>query len=270
MLRSGLLLAVLLVSAQAGRKVSMKNRFIRTHTHGKIVGGIPAEPGQFPYQVSMQYGSGSSWSHYCGGSILDETHVLTAGHCDPLRGERVVAGTLDLANMGETAQVREVIDAVIHPEYFGVTYDAAVVTVDPPFEFNQFVGPAALPFEGQQPSGNPRSCTPSGWGATLDGTLSDELLYVDIDFIDDETCIDFWGSGPIPEQNICAGNEEGFETVCYGDSGGPLYCEADDGERYLFGSTSWGPGECGLPELPAVWAEVPFFEEFILEQIGRA
>ncbi|CAG0904873.1 unnamed protein product, partial [Darwinula stevensoni] len=118
------------------------------------------------------------------------------------------------------------------------------------------------------------ACTASGWGSTSwTGGTSDDLLYVDIDFIDDDTCMEMWApdpSSPIPEQNICAGVEEGFHTVCYGDSGGPMVCDADDGGRYLFGSTSWGPQECGIPERPAVWAEVPYFNDFILEQIGGA
>lgn len=43
----------------------------------QIVGGVPAEVGDFPYLVSMQL----SGRHYCGGSLLDSTTVLTAAHC---------------------------------------------------------------------------------------------------------------------------------------------------------------------------------------------
>ncbi|CAG0904774.1 unnamed protein product, partial [Darwinula stevensoni] len=225
----------------------------------------------------------------------------------------VVAGHLSLSNPGPQAQIRTVTRAVTHPDYSGsvpvtlcpfggpkphirstltvfmrksftyaaranpfhssVVNDITVVTVDPPFEFNEFVGPVTLALDGQQPSTGRGACTASGWGATLTGGASNELLYVNIDFIDDETCMEMWapdGSSPIPEQNICAGVEEGFHTVCYGDSGGPMVCDADDGGRYLFGSTSWGPSNCGIPERPAVWAEVPYFTEFILEQMEGA
>lgn len=44
----------------------------------RIVGGIDANVGQFPYQVSLQRKDGS---HFCGGSILNKNFVLTAAHC---------------------------------------------------------------------------------------------------------------------------------------------------------------------------------------------
>lgn len=43
----------------------------------QIVGGVPAVAGDFPFIVSMQIGG----SHFCGGSLLDSTTVLTAAHC---------------------------------------------------------------------------------------------------------------------------------------------------------------------------------------------
>jgi len=47
----------------------------------RIVGGELAGHGEFPYQVSIQRYSINSWSHTCGGSIINETAILTAAHC---------------------------------------------------------------------------------------------------------------------------------------------------------------------------------------------
>ena len=58
-----------------------------------IVGGVPAVLGEFPYIISMQ----RNGSHFCGGSLLDSTTVLTAAHCAANRtttGLTVRAGTL--------------------------------------------------------------------------------------------------------------------------------------------------------------------------------
>ena len=49
-----------------------------------IVGGVPAQAGDFPFIVSLQ----KSNAHDCGGSLLDSTTVLTAAHC-------VVSGNAD-------------------------------------------------------------------------------------------------------------------------------------------------------------------------------
>lgn len=43
----------------------------------RIVGGKDALSAQFPYQVSLR----RHGSHNCGGSIISEWFILTAGHC---------------------------------------------------------------------------------------------------------------------------------------------------------------------------------------------
>ena len=45
------------------------------------MGGEDAKEGEFPYQVSLQLKGILGQGHYCGGSIIDEKTILTAGHC---------------------------------------------------------------------------------------------------------------------------------------------------------------------------------------------
>lgn len=58
-----------------------------------IVGGVLAAAGDFPFIVSLQ----KNGAHFCGGSLLDSTTVLTAAHCaygQTTTGLTVRAGSL--------------------------------------------------------------------------------------------------------------------------------------------------------------------------------
>jgi len=59
-------------------------RFLPGVDANKIVGGTEAAPGQLPYQVSLQrpdFFDKDSYSHFCGGSLVSSTCVVTASHC---------------------------------------------------------------------------------------------------------------------------------------------------------------------------------------------
>uniref|UniRef100_A0ABD2WW83 Peptidase S1 domain-containing protein n=1 Tax=Trichogramma kaykai TaxID=54128 RepID=A0ABD2WW83_9HYME len=71
----------------------------------RIVQGEFALPGQFPYAVSLQFLSNYACTEtYCGGSILDARHIVTAAHCITnnvthqfeSREVSIIAGTADL------------------------------------------------------------------------------------------------------------------------------------------------------------------------------
>lgn len=47
----------------------------------RIVGGKRAQLGMFPYQVAVFIYDKENKSYICGGSIIDENWILTAGHC---------------------------------------------------------------------------------------------------------------------------------------------------------------------------------------------
>ena len=46
---------------------------------GRIVGGRDADEGEYPWQVSWRRVEGDGAYHSCGGSVLNEDFVLTAG-----------------------------------------------------------------------------------------------------------------------------------------------------------------------------------------------
>lgn len=52
----------------------------RKAVHTRIVGGTNAQPGSWPWQVTMDY-TGEPAPHWCGGSIVTPEWIVTAAHC---------------------------------------------------------------------------------------------------------------------------------------------------------------------------------------------
>ncbi|XP_035229832.1 ovochymase-2-like [Stegodyphus dumicola] len=47
----------------------------------RLVGGEPAVPNSWPWQVSLQYAFSDPNGHFCGGTLINAQWVLTASHC---------------------------------------------------------------------------------------------------------------------------------------------------------------------------------------------
>jgi secreted trypsin-like serine protease len=102
----------------------------------RVVGGDDAQPHQFPHQISLQlrFSTGKAF-HFCGGSILNESFVLTAAHCHkedtPTEYVEVVAGEHNLNVTEPSEQRRRVVSFVIHEDYPGgiSPHDIALVSV---------------------------------------------------------------------------------------------------------------------------------------------
>lgn len=91
----------------------------------RIVGGDEASEGQFPHQVSLQWGYPplGKLGHFCGGTIISDTWILTAGHCIlaiPSYGTFVVkGGKHTISEIEDTEQSVEVAKSIIHESYPG-------------------------------------------------------------------------------------------------------------------------------------------------------
>ena len=60
---------------------------------------------EFPEYVSVKTGGGQG---YCGATILDSNHILTAAHCEPAAGtDKIVAGTIERSGAGGSTHILE-------------------------------------------------------------------------------------------------------------------------------------------------------------------
>jgi len=206
---------------------------------GRIVGGQPAQVGQFPHQVSIQL---SFFGHNCGGSILDASTILTTGSCcvyDPNQLE-VVAGIIYLDTESDTKQRALVSDVIINEDYESQTFenDICLMKLENPLDINgESVAEATLPLndDGSEEAGEPAIIT--GWG-TLDEDDVDTpvfLRWVEVPIVDQDECTEIYGD-ILKDGMICAG--ETGKDACRGDAGGPMLC-GDPEDRILCGIDSW-------------------------------
>ncbi|KAF3052402.1 hypothetical protein E8E11_011617 [Didymella keratinophila] len=226
-----------------------------------IVGGVPAVAGDFPFIVSLQ----KNGAHFCGGSLLDSSTVLTAAHCadgQTTSGLTIRAGSLNRNSGGVTSPVASLN---IHPQYDAniINKDVAILKLRTPIPESSTVKYATLAAAGSDPAANTIART-AGWGATQNSAQSNvQLRKVDVPIVSRSECIaNYLKDSPaktVTTDMICAGLDAGGKDSCQGDSGGPI---VDASTGTLIGAVSWGTG-CALAGFPSVYARVGSLREFI-------
>ncbi|XP_055608704.1 uncharacterized protein LOC129755984 [Uranotaenia lowii] len=205
----------------------------------------PAELGEWPWHAALFFKSGGSGASEfkCGGTLLDQRHVLTAAHCvvRPNQAVRKVSelrihlGQHDLREVPEYVQVKNVSAIHVHEDYGSKHNDIAVLVLDSVVQYSDYVIPICLE---DRPPGSIDQLVGSrgwvtGWGETENGTISQILQTAQMPIVDYVRCVqsdkNLFGRALHPGM-FCAGDVNGT-SVCRGDSGGGLYVRDDD--RFL-------------------------------------
>uniref|UniRef100_A0A8C1XB40 Hepsin n=1 Tax=Cyprinus carpio TaxID=7962 RepID=A0A8C1XB40_CYPCA len=241
----------------------------------RIVGGVDARQGSWPWQVSLQYDG----VHQCGGSIISDRWIISAAHCFPERYRhvsrwRVLMGTIYNTPISKNVVIAEVKTVVYHSSYLPFvdaniddnSRDIAVLALTKPLQFTDYIQPVCLPTYGQRLADGQMG-TVTGWGnMEYYGTQANALQEAHVPIISDAVC-----NGPDYYDNqvtttmFCAGYEKGGTDSCQGDSGGPFVASdvLSKTSRYrLLGVVSWGTG-CAMAKKPGVYTRVSRFLPWI-------
>lgn len=275
-----------------------------------IVGGASASIASFPFQVALYDPQASSPAagFFCGGVIIDATHVITAAHCITVGGGRQVGPSDQVAVLAgssrldspELGSVRDAVQSSSFDSHYNPQssdYDVALLTLAHPLWAGQAAPAingvdtiAPLPLDRAKAAtyANPNAtpaviATSSGWGDDEPSpghaaSYPASLRSVRMPLVSDSLCEEQYSTieQPITPRMLCAGGGRSHLDTCYGDSGGPLVVDQDNpakppGDYVLAGLVAFGNG-CAQPGYAGVYTRLsnPEIVRFLSIGIGHA
>ncbi|KAH9502976.1 Transmembrane protease serine 9 [Bulinus truncatus] len=224
----------------------------------KILANLPVEECDFPWMVGV-----SIDNIFCGGTIIDSRHIVTAAYCVIDRYTReVVSPNRVIVRVGSSylSNTRSyyVQTVVIDPRHvsFMEDYEVAVLTLIETLAFTNCTAPICLPAVGED-ARNTSYCESVGWGVTDVNiiALSRNLMKVTLPIVDNSLCELSYGTKYINDLKLCTDDHyHGGLDYCQVDSGGPLMCYENG--RYVLHGIFLFRSECSNPRFPSVYTKV--------------
>ncbi|KAJ8967876.1 hypothetical protein NQ317_016088 [Molorchus minor] len=235
----------------------------------RIVGGHNADVNEWPWIAALFNGG----RQFCGGSLIDNIHILSAAHCVAHMSSWDVArltvrlGDHNIRTNSEIKHIEKRVKRVVRHRGFDprtLYNDIAILTLDSAVDFSKQVRPVCLPSGSGGHTG--KTGTVIGWGSLRESGPQPAILQeVNIPIWSNRDCKLKYGPaapGGIVDHMLCAGQAN--RDSCSGDSGGPLMI--NNGKWTQIGIVSWGIG-CGKGQYPGVYTRVEHFLPWIYKNL---
>lgn len=258
-----LVVAALVATTLAFEKCGLKG------SGSRIVNGLPAAHGEFPWQISLRMSSRYSFSetrHICGGTLIAPKWVLCAAHCfgesqAPARF-KVRVGDWHQKDKDGTEKNFRVEKIIVHSEFdqFG-EFDVALIKLTRSVDISTpYAGPVCMP-NAEDDYHGADGCWLSGWGIVRPPRGSTNILQKLQGKIWQDSDLKSRWPDMINPGMIGFGTDT--SSACMGDSGGPLVCpsKSKPGQFDIVGIVSFGTEMCKGD--PGVFTEVTHFLPWI-------
>ncbi|XP_058823203.1 trypsin-2-like [Topomyia yanbarensis] len=234
-----------------------------------LIGGAPASLGAYPATVGINIGQPQTL--FCGGTILNTNHVLTAGSCvldaqNNLRPANHFIIRSGVVVIDAAAPATAVDRVFVHQLYNPFTFenDIAVLRIVGQFQFPQVGTPNIAPAELQDRI-VPENyvCQIVGWNWQATG-VSHALQQLDVFVHQREDCNTLF-NGMIQNSMLCVRTTNANQALCLPNRGGGLLCNGR-----LTAVVSFGLG-CGTntTTTASVLTQVRYYQPWIQQQFVR-
>jgi hypothetical protein len=240
----------------------------RQRAHAAVIGGLPAEPGTFPWMAYVLDVRGNEVGQ-CSGTVVAADLVLTAGHCaedmqtgvvNEASGYRVLTGNVDAAAPESERQVSGVTRVIVCPchDRHTAVGDVALLALSTP------TTAPAVTLAASPPAGT--AALLAGWGDTRynQATPVERLQWAPTVVQSPDWC-EREASQFSPPSELCTIDPPTHQTgVCNGDSGGPLLVREPSavGGMVQIGVASHVYGQCATTS-PSVFTRVDAISSWV-------